>query len=163
MVTGIFLMMAILICGCPYHSTNPLSPVESAKVDRSLLGVWEVRENEKPTGTLRILKFNDQEVLILAYEKGKLLSHIFRAFTIDIRGKKFINLQTIGEEKSDNEKWLLANYFIDGDELKYRLLSDKLFTNEVMTPQELRHLVEQNLENRALYEGGNVIYRLKGR
>jgi hypothetical protein len=157
------LAMALLVYGCPNHSINPLSSVESARIDDSLLGTWEFRENDNVLGTMQILKFNEHEVVILANEQGKGVSDVFRAFTTEIEGERFINLQRLGGKEEENRKWLFANYSIVGDEMKYKLVSDKLFDNEVLSSREIRHLVAQNLRNNVLYEGGNLLYRLKER
>lgn len=130
------LMLAVSLSACIPDSTNPLSDPETAKIDRTLVGTW-VGEMEEGLLYFHFLGNNDgsYEVIGISQEKDSDVGiegewSVFSAFTSQIKGTKYLNIQPIvdGDDPTEildeDAPYILMRYDVRrGKELRLWMLS----------------------------------------
>jgi hypothetical protein len=161
---GLLLLAIVMLSnGCPYESDVPLGPCNTARLDGTLFGRWELYDTpEDPIGAVSIYPFNEHEVLILLQEKGKEKIDLIRAFVTTIGKQRFLNLQDVSFVTKDRN-WMFANYRIADDTLRIRVVDDKLLTRAFGSSAALRRVLRKNLHRKELYqdEEGLVLKRIQ--
>jgi len=154
-----------LLYGCPYSSDVPLSISTESIIDKELIGKWKIdhmenfgdeEENDPPTIT--IIEFNEHELLIWAIESGKNDLEGFRGFTTIVGDERFLNIQKI-TSSFEKRKWLFLNYNIVDDRFEYKIIGDKIFNEKIVSSEDLYTFLENNLENKNLYDTGKQILK----
>ena len=144
----------LLLTGCPYESTVPLSSPGLARIDSDLIGKWMMEDKEsKESAALTISRFNEKELLIIISEEGR-EAETLRAFVTLIGNQKFLNLQEMRGAYEDR-KWMFVNYSIKDCALTYRLVNDSLLKDRAkagLSQKELYGFIKKNLTNKTVYD-----------
>ena len=139
-----------LLAGCPLSSDRPLSDPATASPDPALVGTWRSVDPESAETTLlTILVFNSHEMVAVAPEPDRGRTSVMRLFTTKVGAETFLNAQDVG---SDDSSWFLANYRVEKDTLRMKIVDDGLFKDRTFgSSDELRAFVGRNLSNPRLY------------
>ena len=143
-------LISLMLAGCPLASHQPLSDPTQARIDRSLLGQWVMKDPE--TGeehTLTILAFDEHAMVALLPADPGPGTDAYRLFVTTVGSETFLNAQELGTTETD---WTLVHYTVDGTRLVLSPVDDTLFSDRSFsTPAELRAFVQANLGNPRLY------------
>ena len=150
---------AFILAGCPYNSDTPLSSPEKAVIDEALLGTWMMKKTPDPVNTCRIVPFNEHELLIMVSEGDE--PELYRAFSTEIKGVKFLNVRKIGDNSADARPWIFVNYVILGIELSVRYVEDDLPERDNLSSKAFIDVIKRNPKNPGLYgaESDSVLVR----
>ncbi len=153
-------LLLLLLCGCPYESEVPLSAVSEAKIDKELIGKWQLGpENEwEKSGTLTFFPFNEREFVVVIGETkndqvdGNLQveDNLMKAFVTAVGTARFLNAKEIGPATM-KENWYLARYYVSSDVLTLQVVEDELFKQKFTTSNALRTFLKNNLNKKELY------------
>lgn len=150
----IFLLIPLLLSGCPYESGIPLSSPAKAMIDKELIGKWEYVNKEGHTeGIVTISMFNDHELLIVLKDEDKNDSEMLRAFVTFIGKEKILNIQEMKGAYEDRA-WMFVNYSIANCTLSYRIVDDELIKKnqeKMSSSKEFYRFIKENLSNNSLY------------
>jgi hypothetical protein len=65
-ITFVCISLALLSYGCPYDSQFPLGPASESKIDKSLIGAWQIAPGKgRSGGAVLIYPFNETEFIIV--------------------------------------------------------------------------------------------------
>jgi hypothetical protein len=150
-LSRLFLLLAILsLTGCPYSSDQPLSDPVSATPDPGLLGQWTMQDRESGEEvTLTFSAAGGHEMAASALADTDAKETRYRVFVTLVGPAGFLNVREIG---GDGEGWYFVRYRIDGDRLLLHVVDEALFASASSpTPDDLRGIILQHLEDPALY------------
>ena len=141
---------AAMLSGCPLSSDTPLSDPGSAAPDSALVGTWQTRDPETgEVNDLRILAFNEHEMVAVAPESGPGTISAMRVFCTPVGAETFLNIQELG---SDRPGWFFASYRVENNGLRLRIVDDELFKDRTFaSSRELRAFLARNLADPRLY------------
>jgi len=144
------LLAALLLCGCPYTSDEPLSDPSSARIDPALLGAWRTRDEDSGEWhRLTFTRFNDHEMVSWARDEASGEVSLGRLFVTTIGNERFLNLQELGQ---DDAPWYVARCTIEGDRCILRFLDDGLFgSRSFASAEERRQFIRARLADPLLY------------
>lgn len=147
---GLILLLFTLLAGCPLSSDTPLSSPGSAAPDPALVGTWKITDPETgEVNQIRILVFNDHEMVAVAPEPDSGKVSTMRVFPTRVGAQTFLNIQELGSDRPD---WMFARYRFDNGELRMTIVDDELFKDrKFATSDELRAFVARNLADPRLY------------
>jgi hypothetical protein len=149
------LLTLLLLAGCPYESTEPMSAPAGAEIDGKLLGRWQYEDKAtKEVGFLTISQFNENEVLIVMEEEGKKSPDTMRAFVTDIDGRKFLNVQEV-KGKYQDRKWMFVSYKTGDCSLTFRVVNDSLAPagrEKELGSRQVYELIKKNLGNEKIFD-----------
>ncbi len=149
-----FLLIPLLLSGCPYESRIPISLPAKAMIDKELIGKWKYVNKEGHTeGMVTISMFNDHELLIVLKDEDKNNSEMLRAFVTSIGKEKFLNIQEMKGTYEDRT-WMFVNYSIANCTLSYRIVDDELIKKNqknLSSSKKLYRFIKGNLSNNNLY------------
>jgi len=153
----------LLLTGCPYQSSVPLSAPDLAKINSELIGKWSAEDKEgKEVGTVTISQFNERELLIII-DGGKDEAEAMRGFVTSVGSEKFLNVQEVTGAYEGRE-WMFVNYTVKDCSLIYRVVSDSLLkdkTRGVSSQKKLYDFIKKNVENKELYDEEVKLSRVK--
>jgi hypothetical protein len=143
------LAAALLLAGCPYGSEFPLGSPAEAIGDAALLGTWKTSAESEEDFTLTFSIAGGAPLSVVADSPGEEPAS-YPAFVSAVGGERFLNLRDAGE----SGQWYFANYRLDGDRLRLRLVDDELFESRVLSSSsELRAFLQRHLDDPRLYGG----------
>ncbi|MBW2184164.1 MAG: hypothetical protein JRF49_09915 [Deltaproteobacteria bacterium] len=147
------LLVFLCICGCPFESEFPLSQCSEANIDKGLLGAWRLEPGKgEPAGTLAIYRFNDHEYVILAKGEDEEDTDVIRAFSTNINGHQFLNIQDINGSRGKKRKWEFINYSASDNKLVLKVVLGDVFKKKrFASSKELFAFIQENIQNEALY------------
>lgn len=148
----IALPLALLLSGCPYESSEPLSPPGPASLDARLFGAWTCRlgEDEKDA-RVTFMAFDAQQYVLLWEQKDETPA-VLRAHASELAGRPFLNFQVPDPPDRPAERsWSFARYTLEGERLRFTAIKGEAFP-KALAPAELRAGVEKRVEEAALYE-----------
>jgi hypothetical protein len=144
------LLAALLLCGCPYVSEEPLSDPASARLDPALVGAWRMQDPE--TGewqSIVFLPFNDREMVAYAPADAPGEASVCRVFVTTIGNERFLNIRELG---TDSAEWYFARCTTDGKRCVLRLIDDALFdARSFSSPQDRLEFIRAHLSDARLY------------
>ena len=146
------LPLALLLSGCPYESSEPLSPPGEASLDARLFGAWTCRlgEDEK-TARVTFLAFDARQYVLLWEQKDETPA-LLRAHKSELGGLPFLNFQVPDPPDRPAERtWSFARYTFEGERLHVTAVKDDAFPRG-LAPAELRAGIEKRAADPALYE-----------
>jgi hypothetical protein len=144
------LLAALLLCGCPYTSDEPLSDPSSAVIDPSLVGAWRTRNSESGEWqSITFIRFNDHEMVSYAPGDAPGEVHLSRLFGTIIGGERFLNIQ---ELDADGEPWYFARCTMEGDRCILTFIDDGLFDSRTSgSAEDRRAFIRAHLADPLLY------------
>lgn len=138
------LVSAILLMGCPYNSTVPLSST-GAKVSDNLMGTWEKSGETKERIVVSRTNGNSFDITKTDSDGNSTLYH---GHLTDINGTLFLNVK----EDSDSPSYFFYKLEKDG-EFKVTLVSVTSNIREVFeNSDEMKKFFEANMKNSYFFE-----------
>jgi hypothetical protein len=138
---------ALLLAGCPYGSEFPLGSPAEAIPEAELLGAWKPSPKSEEDFILSIRSAGGAALVLTAESPGEEPA-AYPAFISVVGEERFLNLR----EEGETERWYFANYRLEGDWLRLRLVDDELFASRVVSgAEERRAFLERHLEDPRLY------------
>ena len=96
--------------------------------------------------------FNDHEYVILAKGEDEEDSEVIRAFSTNINGHHFLNIQDINGSREKKRKWEFINYSVSDNKLVLKVVLGDIFEKKrFSSSKELFTFMQENLKNEALY------------
>jgi hypothetical protein len=147
-----------LVAGC-YVSPYSIGTADDAKVDRAFVGDWEGIDGEKLRLVIR--NFNNREYYV-EWKDGRGDNNRLSGFVTDVRGVKIANLREISDDGSIKDEYLLMRVELKDDQLTLRHFNESFFESKTIeSAEDLRKIVEQNLESEEMYAEQGVLRRVK--
>ena len=161
-----FLPLALLLAlsGC-FETAYSLGPREQAAVDPAYCGDWVVKDRDNPTesSNVRIVirNLDGRQYYVEWIEAGKDgepdKSQRMLGFTADVKGTTFAHLRDLPADGSIPDKHLVMRVGVRDGTLTLRNLSKEFFEGRaIASDADLRRIVEENLDNEAMYDEGVV-------
>ncbi|OGB68180.1 MAG: hypothetical protein A2Y94_01510 [Caldithrix sp. RBG_13_44_9] len=154
LLTFLFLLLS---CG----SRVPIALVDQAIVDDRLVGVWWAMDSTANESIeLIIYKFNEQEYSLEMREekqnsgKSEKDTLHLRAYIVEIKGKRFINVQMIESLEAEDRLFFFFNYSLEqNNRMQVRPLEDvgKVRIDDFPDSESLHAFIEQQVNNDSLY------------
>jgi len=145
------MIMIIVMTGCPYESSVPLSNSCNSTFDPALTGTWINPATNGNKDTIVIMKFNEHEYYIEINEKdqtgGKITSR-GRGFVTSIKNQKIINFCELGKP----DKFIFFKYEIKDRLMKTFSASDKFIKKPFNSSGELYNFFTRNMDKQGFYE-----------
>jgi hypothetical protein len=144
-------LVLILLAGC-FETELELGPRDQAKVDPRLVGDWLFAGKDSTT-RLAVRNFNGREYYA-AWDEATSQPKRVAAFVADVGGASFAHVRDLPADGSVPTKHFVVRVALAPDgRLTLRHVNHKFLEGkEVATSEQLRKLVEANLENDALYD-----------
>jgi hypothetical protein len=146
------LPLALLLCGCPYESSEPLSPPGEGSLDARLFGRWTCRLGEaEKDARVTFLAFDAQQYVLLWEQSGEEAA-VLRAHRSELHGLPFLNFQVPDPPDRPAERsWSFARYTLEGQNLRFTAIKGEAFP-KALPPAELRAALEKRADDPTLYE-----------
>jgi hypothetical protein len=98
---------------------------------------------------LRIMTFDDRQMLAIAPESDPAKTSAMRLFQTKVGAEMFLNVQELG---SGGGGWFFARYRLENDRLYMKIVDDELFKDRTFASSaDLRSFVARNLADPRLY------------
>lgn len=169
-----------LFSGCIYEA--PLVAENKLPIDAAILGLWEpvpeegkepekggdnplkkILEKSPEDSRLLILKFSEKEYMIS--ESNNI--H-YRAYPIELGGKRFVQLQVIGTNggpmdwKDEKPRPFLVCFFeLKNGELALRTMNEDLVSGDLKTTAALQKAFLKNKDNPELFDKPTIYRQVK--
>jgi len=146
------LLSIFLVCACVYEV--PLVEEDVLSVDPQLAGIWqeipEEGEAEDLDDRLIILPFSETEyVAILSPGDGGLY---FRAYPIRVGDMTLIQLEWLGVDPEEGERYHVCQYMLQNGVLTVETLNDDVISDEIKDSAALRAALLENRDNPELFD-----------
>ena len=165
-VAGLALLVSVAVLAGCFETNYSLGSKDAAVVDVAYCGDWNVVDKEHPTDPPSVRMFirnlDGKQYFVEWTEAGKNgeadKSLRMIGFTAEVNGATFAHLRDLPEDGTIPEKHLIMRVGLKDGVLTLRNLDEKFFTehNPVQSDAELRRVIEQNLDNDAMYDSGTV-------
>jgi hypothetical protein len=148
--------LALVLMGCPYESSEPLTTLASSVIDARLAGTWRcLMSSEDDVDRMTFTPFDEHQYVVAfqdAEEEGKV--GLLRAYAGRLGEASFLSIQELGSSADGKPPgWTWVRYsIVDGDLLRLRIVESELLDDKV-TPAEARAIVEKHLDSPELYDG----------
>jgi hypothetical protein len=156
-------LAGLALAGC-LETEYSLGRRDASVVDRAFCGDWMLsRKDEKgqtQNSHLVVRNLNDREYYVEWSDVNGKPEDRTRdiAFVADVKGVSFAHLQQLGEEGNNAEKFIIFRFGMEGEKLVIRELNDTFFKEQNLTSDEqLRKVVDENLENKQMYAGEPLV------
>jgi hypothetical protein len=158
------LLALFLLTGC-FETPYSLGPADAAVIDPAYCGDWNVQNPANPASPPNVRMFirniDGKRYFVQWTESAKdnepEKTLRMTAFTADVNGVTFAHLRDLPEDGSIPEKHLVMRVSVKDGVLTLRHLNEKFFAEQdLQSDADLRRIVEQNLDNEAMYTEGAV-------
>jgi len=154
-------MALLMLTGC-LETEFSLGPRDQSVVDRAVCGDWMLSRkdaNGQTQNSHLVVRNIDDKLYYVEWADANKPADRTRmtAFVADVKGVSFAHLQNLGEDGVNSDKHVIFRFGMDGEKLIIKELSDEFFKDKFGSDAELRALVEENLENDAMYAGEPLI------
>lgn len=135
----------ILLGGC-YETTVSLAPKETT-VDRALVGDWKFE------GESMVVRNLDNQRYYAEWSDGKERARVV-AVTFPIKGALFAEARALTDDGTIPSSHTLVRVYSENGKLGLRHLKKEFFDEKsVDTPEQLRKVLEENMEKDEMYDG----------
>jgi len=153
------LCLILVILGCSYDSPLSLGGIENSVIDQNLIGDWKSADADADTfEVMKVYPFNQHEYLILFLEKSEI--NVFRAFSTAVDGHTFLNVNEMSAEITITPNYIFVEYLLAGNELKFRIIEDKLPEEQYKDTHSFNNFVKLNLNNNELFGEYETLIRV---
>ena len=143
-------VLCVLFVGCDY--TVPLVAKPEIKIDKTVLGVWQGREEKE---RLLVLPLGETEYLV-SYPSGDKNALFARACLGKVGEQQIIQLRWFGTGKGkvadDKRVYQYVSFSVVEDALVVSHLSTKVVPKNVASTEELRQAIAKGVKNPALFQ-----------
>jgi hypothetical protein len=148
---SLLLVASLLIVGC-WGSDYSLIPPDQAKVDLAYVGDWNLVTDKGEHATMVIRNIDNKLYYVEVRDKDDKDPDRYVGFLADVNGATFAHLRAMKDSGKIEDGWILMRIALAGDKLTLDQLSDDFFKNKtIASAVDLRHVLEQNLNNEAMY------------
>ena len=150
------------VVGC-FETTLSLGPERDAKVDPAFCGNWEVPNPDHPDQqkvSLVIRNIDGRKYYVEWTDPNDKSSKTLRmvGYTADVKGTIFAHLRDLPEDGTIPDKHMVMRIALKDGQLALRNLDEKFFKEKPLeTDADFRRLVEENLDNSAMYDEGEIM------
>ena len=157
-------LSTVVLAGC-LQSEVPVAPSDQATVNRAYVGDWRFTDDKGKVSLYRVRNFNDREFYVELEEPGADAGGAngdrpvvrMQGFNISVKGVDFAHLRPLQDDGSLPREYIITRIGLTDGQLEYRDLSSSFFKqHDIGTSAKLCRLIEQNLDNPAMYEGKSV-------
>lgn len=132
LVLSLGLALCLLLSSCVVTSDNPLSPPETAKPDRMLLGRWQSKDSPDE---INIFTIKDEHWMHLEVRKKNQPSESYDLFPTIVGNNQFLNVIELGTDDKGHPTKM--GYFI----VRYEISPDYVFSTWMMDQDKAAALV----------------------
>ncbi len=148
LLTFCFAASLLMFAGC-WGSKYTLINPDQAKIDRAYLGNWNALNSKGESSSLIIRNIDDKMFYVETKEGAKQYPEGI---------SRYIHLKQLQDDGNVQEDWLVMKLELSGDKLIIRQLKEEYMKEKNITSAEqLRKVLEQNLEESAMYEKDEVV------
>ena len=142
-----------LLAGC-LETETVLAPPEHGVVDVWLVGDWKIAGDEGKTNDMTVRNFNGHEVYVEQRHPGRDTVR-YAAHVTEVKGASFVHVRPLSDDGTIEKKYVLMRVDrVDDNKVTLRHLNADFFADKPHgTSAQLRAIVEQNVDNAAMYEG----------
>jgi hypothetical protein len=159
-VCTLVVVTLLLLVGC-LETKYPLGPRQPGKVDLRYIGDWNMEsrnEQGQVTVSKLIIRNLHNDEYFVEWNTGEDKPFRCTGYLTEIKGVQFANLQGLSDDGKLAESYIILRVDLDGDRLKLRNLEDEFFKERSFaSSDELRKIVEENVDNDAMYEGDPLV------
>jgi len=160
LLTLCFAALLLMFAGC-WGSKYTLINPDQAKVDRAYLGNWNAVNSKGDSSSLIIRNIDDKMFYVETKEGAKQYPEgisRYIGFLAPVKGATFAHLKQLQDDGNVQEDWLAMKLELAGDKLVIRQLKDDYMKEKNITSAEqLRKVIEQNLDDSAMYDKDEVV------
>jgi len=147
--SGIALLVAI---GC-YESPYALGPESDAKMDVGFLGDWQVDGQNKDNPARLVIRNIDHKSYYVEMDQPGEKPMRMVGFVLKVKNVPFAHLRELRTDGTIPESYIITRIELKGEKLSVRQLNEKFFKErKIESSDELRKLVEANLDNDQMYD-----------
>jgi hypothetical protein len=150
----------LMFAGC-WGSKYTLINPEAAKVDRAYLGNWNATNSKGESSSLIIRNIDDKMFYVETKDGAKQYPEgisRYIGFLAPVKGAVFAHLKNLQEDGNVQEDWLAMRLELTGDKLVIRQLKeDYMKEKSITSAEQLRKVIEQNLDDAAMYDKDEVV------
>ena len=154
------LALTLFLPGC-WSSKFTLIKQDDARVDKNLLGNWNALNAKGESATLIIRNIDDKNYYIETHDSAKQYPEgvsRYIGFTAPLKDATFAHLKELQPDGNVPEEWLLVRIELKNDKLTIRHLKDEFMKSKtITTPDQLRQVLEQNLDDTTMYDPNETI------
>lgn len=142
----------VLLAGC-YETTVSLAPEDQASIERTWVGDYASPEdNEGRIFVVAVRNLDGRRYYVEYRESLEDEAMRFVGWTGMVGGASFAHLRPLTDDGTLSEKHVLLRFDADGTSLRVRHLKPEFFAEQaVETTEQLRRVLEANLDNGAMY------------
>lgn len=146
------LLMA-LTAGC-FETETVLAPPEQGVVDARLVGDWKIAGDDGKSTDVTVRNFDGHQFYVEMRE-GDHDKERYAAHIAQVKGVSFVHLRELSDDGTIEKKYLLMRVDrVDDNKVNLRQFKEDFFADKPHdTTVKLRAILEQNLDNAAMYDG----------
>ena len=152
-------VLFVLSVGCEY--TVPLVTKPEIKIDKTVLGVWQGREEKE---RLLVLPLGETEYLV-SYPSGDKNALFARACLGKVGEQQIIQLRWFGtaqgEVVDDERVYQYVSFSVVEDTLTVRVLNSTVVPKKAASTEELRQAIAKGTKNPTLFHKPRRFQRVK--
>ena len=151
--------LTIGLAGCFGTKFTLIDPAK-AHVDRNFVGDWNAVNAIGEAADLVIRNIDDKLYYVETRTADGKKADRYVGFTVDVNGASFAHLRNIQEDGSIPDTWLLMRVELSDTnrKLAIRQLKEDFFKEKtVATPEQLRQILMQNVNNEAMYDKDELV------
>ena len=157
-------VVGLFLAGC-WSSKFTLIKQENAKVDRAYVGNWNALNSKGESATIIIRNVDDRNYYIEVHDAAKQypegVSRYF-GFMAPVKDATFVHLREMQPDGKVAEDWILLRVELKGEKLTIRHLDEEFMKGKnISSAEELRKVLEQNLDDSTMYEKEGTITATK--
>jgi hypothetical protein len=160
----LILLAVVLLAGCDY--TVPLVTTPDINIDKSILGLWQTKEDDGKIEQLLVLALDDHEYLV-SYPSGAKDAMFARASLCHTDGKTLVQLKWLGSvdgtPMDDNRVYEFFSYSVSGDKLTARVLNSDVVNKDAASTKELEKAIAANRDNPELFKKDSIVFTKVGK
>jgi hypothetical protein len=152
----------LVFAGCFGTKFTLIDPAK-AHVDRVYVGDWEALNPKGDAASLVIRNLDDKLLYVELREAEKASRYV--GFTTDVAGVTFAHVRPLTDNGDIPDTWLLMRLNLGSDQrtLTILQLKDEFFKDKkVETPEQLRAVLAQNINDQAMYDKDEQITATRG-
>lgn len=150
---------SLLVIGGCWGSKFTLIAPDKAKVDRAYVGDWDAVNPKGDHAAMTIRNIDDKLYYVETREKDNAEIARYIGFIADVKGATFAHVRTLKDDGAIDDEWMTMRIALaDKNKLTLEQLDDKFLKDKpINSSEQLRQVLEQNLNNPALYAKDETI------
>jgi len=151
----LILIGTVFTAGCE-GAMVPLGDADQVQVDQQLIGEWMALDDEQEASVITIWAYNDTEYYLEWIEEGSDPETVqIRAFTTELEGLRFSNVQCIVCDDDEREWFFYRFELVEGNELHVQGIKNKHYRDamgDMTRSKDVRRYVRRHLDDMDFFE-----------